>query len=138
MSAPTHLGRKIEELMALKGWDSQAQIADAVEGLQRSTVSRVMNGKVDPDLATLDMIATALGAPLEALIQAALLDLTGKERSLSLSIDEDAEMAVLVQTYPWLRPVVRELASLSVEDRRGILAYLHAQRVLREGQSETE
>lgn len=122
----TALGRKIEELLAARGWN-QARLADEHPDLQRSTVSRVISGKNKPDLETLDAIATTLDAPIEVLLQAALYDLTGEERQISLDRDDAARVAALVRSFDWLTPVVEQLADLPPGERDWLLAWLEVQ-----------
>jgi transcriptional regulator with XRE-family HTH domain len=51
-------------LMKLRKIDSDAQLAEAVRGLDRKTVNNALSGRHNPKISTLEAIANALDCPL--------------------------------------------------------------------------
>jgi transcriptional regulator with XRE-family HTH domain len=125
------LGTFLREEMRRRGL-TQTEFAAEV-GIQKSTMSRLVNGVVEtPDLTTLMRLADHLNVSLSR-----LLELIGipVEKTTPGDVAVAERLALLVDSIPWLAPVVEQIASLPEDDQRSLLAYMDFLRQRNQGQT---
>lgn len=123
-SVATKLGNYLRAKMSLRNMN-QADLARAT-GLPEGTVSRYLNEPVpQPKLMTLVAISEGLQVPLVEIIQAAGFKVRS-DASEEESADDEA--LLMLRSLPWVREILDDLAQLSEDDRRAVLAYLDALR----------
>jgi len=78
--------------MKIRKIESDAQLAEAVRGLDRKTVNNALSGRHNPKISTLEAIASALDCPLWVMF------LVGKESS-DLESPARERLIAIVQNY---------------------------------------
>jgi|SRR5579859_1893051 len=115
------LANFIRDQLRARGWSQRDLAAHA--GIAQATISRLLNRTdIDFELTTLVQLSIVFEIPLWRLIALAgfpisVPDMTGLE-------DQQLRLAVLAATFPWVLPLVEEIANLTPDDRAGVMAYL--------------
>jgi transcriptional regulator with XRE-family HTH domain len=115
---PSILGSLIRVRLNQRGWSATDLAAEA--GIAKSTLSRLMNDEVVPDLATVVKLSDTLAIPLPEVIEATGLSV---ERGLT-SGEREARFVSALEAVPWLKPLLGPLAQLTPEEQASVLSYL--------------
>lgn len=102
-----------------RGWTQQDLVDET--GLARATVSRLINGQIaEPDLSTLHRLADVFEMRMSR-----LLEICGYPVGDATPPSQQAQrLAALVESLPWLGPVTEDIATLTPDEREGLLVYL--------------
>jgi transcriptional regulator with XRE-family HTH domain len=91
-------------------------------GIQKSTMSRIVNGVVEtPDLTTLMQLSDGTGASLSQLL--GLIGIS-VEKTIPGDVAASERLGLLVDSIPWLAPIVEQIASLPEDDQNSVLSYI--------------
>jgi transcriptional regulator with XRE-family HTH domain len=92
----------------------------AESGIEKSTLSRLINGTVKmPDLSTFMVLSDRLGVPLSR-----LLELAGIPVEALTPAAAAEHLALLVESIPWLAPVVEDIVSLPEDDQNSVVSFV--------------
>jgi transcriptional regulator with XRE-family HTH domain len=117
------LANFLREQLRARGW-SQTDLA-AEAGLPKTTVSRLLNDRVDePELSTLMKLSVALEIPLIRLIELAGFPVEAPAPPAA----QHQRLTILAESLPWLTPIVEQLAALEPADLESVLTYLEVLR----------
>ena len=92
-------------------------------GFSKGTASRLLNGQIeDPELPTFVLLSEALEEPLWRLLEMAGYTV---DRPTDPA-DSDRQLARQIEATPELRPIVRWLFDLDIDDRAAVVAFAEA------------
>jgi transcriptional regulator with XRE-family HTH domain len=109
------IGRRVDFCLRRQGFRSHEEFAHAI-GFPKSTLSRLMRGKIDPRVSTLDRLAAGLGMSLVEMLSAGGFEAQEPVRTpvrkpakepmevrMSLKLPPDGELPDWVRELPWTR-----------------------------------
>jgi transcriptional regulator with XRE-family HTH domain len=100
--------------------------------IPNSTLARHLGDEVDEwKPSVIQKVSEGLGVPFWRLMAIAgyPTDVPGNQQS------QDRRLLELTAAFPWMRPMVEDIAELTPEDREAVLAYLETLRHRRERRS---